>query len=46
MFISFPAIADEWKDVLEGTFASSITVRVGRVNLIFKSTPPVLLSWH
>ena len=47
MFISFPVITDEWNDVLEGTFASSITIRVGGVNPIFNSTEtPVLLSWH
>ena len=46
MFISFPVITDEWNDVLEGTFASSITIRVGGVNPIFKSTAPVLLSSH
>ena len=46
MFISFPVITDEWKDVLEGTFASSITIRAEGVNPIFNSTTPVLLSWH
>ena len=46
MFISFPVITDEWNDVLAGTFASSITIRVGGVNPIFKSTAPVLLSSH
>ena len=46
MFISFPAITDEWNDVLAGTFASSIAIRVGDVNPIFKSTAPVLLSLH
>ena len=46
MFISFPAIADEWNDVLEGTLASSIAIRIGGVNPIFKETAPVLLSLH
>ena len=32
MFISFPAITDEWNDVLDSTFAASIAIRVGRVN--------------
>ena len=36
MFISFPVIAHEWNDVLEGTFASSIAILVGGVNPIFK----------
>ena len=46
MFISFPVITDEWNDVLEGTFVSSITIRVRGVNPIFKSTAPFLLSLH
>ena len=46
MSISFPVITHEWNDVLEGTFASSITIRVEGVNPIFKSTAPVLLSLH
>ena len=46
MSISFPAITVEWKDVLDGIFASSIAIRVEGVNPIFKWTPPVLLSLH
>ena len=46
MFISFPAITDEWKDVLDGTFASSIANTDRGVNPIFKSTPPVLIGLH
>ena len=36
MFISFPTITDEWNGVLEGTFASSVTILVMGVNPIFK----------
>ena len=46
MFIDFPAITDEWNDVLDGTFASSIAIRARGVNPIFKETAPVLLSSH
>ena len=47
MFISFPVITHEWNDVLECTFASSITIRAEGVNPIFKSTvSPVLRSLH
>ena len=46
MSISFPAIADEWNDVLDGTFASSIAISIRGVNPIFKESAPVLLSLH
>ena len=36
MFISSPAITDEWNDALDSTFASSIAIRVAGVNRIFK----------
>ena len=46
MFISFPVIADECKDVLEDTFLRSITLSIRGVNLIFKAMPPVLIGLH
>ena len=46
MSISFPAITNEWKDVLDGTFFSSIANTDRGVNPILKSTPPVLIGLH
>ena len=57
MSISFPAIVSEWvaldslafssiNEVLSDKRVASIAKPVGRVNGIFKSTAPVLLSWH